>query len=55
MDMRAIVLDGPVAPEELRIRTAPVPEPADGWVRIKVEAFGLNRSEHHLRAGLRDG
>ncbi|GAA2835962.1 zinc-binding alcohol dehydrogenase family protein [Kribbella solani] len=52
MDMRAIVLAGPVAPEELRVRTVPVPEPPDGWVRIKVEAFGLNRSEYHLRAGL---
>lgn len=50
--MRAIVLAGPVAPEELRVRTVPVPEPPDGWVRIKVEAFGLNRSEYHLRAGL---
>ncbi|WP_427887105.1 alcohol dehydrogenase catalytic domain-containing protein [Kribbella sp. GL6] len=52
MDMRAIVLDGPVPPEELRVRRVPVPEPPTGWVRIKVEAFGLNRSEYHLRAGL---
>ena len=52
MDMRAIVLDGPVQPEELRVRRVAVPEPEAGWVRIKVEAFGLNRSEYHLRAGL---
>src|SRR3954462_3348575 len=52
MDMRAIVLDGPVQPEELRVRRVPVPEPPRGWVRIKVEAFGLNRPEYHLRAGL---
>jgi NADPH2:quinone reductase len=52
MDMRAVVLDGPVAPEELRVRRVAVPEPRPGWVRIKVEAFGLNRSEYHLRAGL---
>lgn len=52
MDMRAIVLDGPVEPEELRVRRVAVPEPPAGWVRIKVEAFGLNRSEYHLRAGL---
>ncbi|NUR99537.1 MAG: zinc-binding dehydrogenase [Kribbellaceae bacterium] len=51
MDMRAIVLDGPVAPEEMRVRRVAVPEPPGGWVRIKVEAFGLNRSEYHLRAG----
>jgi NADPH:quinone reductase-like Zn-dependent oxidoreductase len=52
MDMRAIVLDGPVEPEQLRVRWVAVPEPPAGWVRIKVEAFGLNRSEYHLRAGL---
>src|SRR5215217_8960639 len=52
MDMRAIVLDGPVQPEELQVRRVPVPEPPRGWVRIEVEAFGLNRSEYHLRAGL---
>jgi NADPH2:quinone reductase len=52
MDMRAIVLDGPVEPEELRVRQVAVPEPPAGWVRIKVRAFGLNRSEYHLRAGL---
>ena len=50
--MRAILLDGPVEPEGLRVRRVAVPEPAAGWVRIKVEAFGLNRSEYHLRAGL---
>lgn len=50
--MRAVVLDGPVEPEEMRVRRVPVPEPPPGWVRVKVEAFGLNRSEYHLRAGL---
>ncbi|TCC57021.1 NADPH:quinone reductase [Kribbella pittospori] len=52
MEMRAIVLDGPGEPEDLRVRRVPVPDPEPGWVRIKVEAFGLNRSEYHLRAGL---
>jgi NADPH:quinone reductase len=51
MDMRAVVLDGPIEPEEMRVRRVAVPEPRSGWVRIKVEAFGLNRSEYHLRAG----
>lgn len=50
--MRAVVLDGPIAARDLRVRRVKVPEPAPGWVRIKVEAFGLNRSEYHLRAGL---
>jgi len=52
MEMRAIVLDGPGEPEDLRVRRVPVPDPEPGWVRIKVEAFGVNRSEYHLRAGL---
>ncbi|HET6985196.1 MAG TPA: zinc-binding alcohol dehydrogenase family protein [Kribbella sp.] len=52
MEMRAIVLDGPGEPEDMRVRRIAVPEPEPGWVRIKVEAFGLNRSEYHLRAGL---
>ncbi|WP_405063352.1 zinc-binding alcohol dehydrogenase family protein [Kribbella sp. NBC_01505] len=55
MEMRAIVLDHPVEPSELRVRRVPVPEPDPGWVRIKVEAFGLNRSEYHLREGLAAG
>jgi NADPH:quinone reductase-like Zn-dependent oxidoreductase len=50
--MRAVVLDGPCEPEEMRVRRVPAPEPRPGWVRMKVEAFGLNRSEYHLRAGL---
>jgi NADPH:quinone reductase-like Zn-dependent oxidoreductase len=53
--MRAVVLPGPVAAGELRVSRVPRPEPAPGWVRIKVEAFGLNRSEYHLRAGLATG
>ena len=52
MEMRAIVLDGPGEPEDMQVRRVPVPEPEVGWVRVKVEAFGLNRSEYHLRAGL---
>lgn len=51
VEMRAIVLERPGPPESLEIRRVPVPEPKPGWVRIKVEAFGLNRSEYHLRAG----
>jgi len=50
--MRAVVLEGPGAAEDMGVTLVPVPEPATGWVRIKVEAFGLNRSEYHLRAGL---
>jgi NADPH:quinone reductase len=52
MEMRAVVLEGPGEPEQMEVRRVAVPEPEPGWVRVKVEAFGLNRSEYHLRAGL---
>ena len=49
--MTAVVLDEPGPVENLRLCRLPVPDPAPGWVRIKVEAFGLNRSELHTRLG----
>jgi NADPH:quinone reductase-like Zn-dependent oxidoreductase len=49
--MRAVVVEHPGAPEVLEVRAVPVPEPAPGWVLIRVKAFGLNRSELHFRAG----
>ncbi|MFI1827434.1 zinc-binding dehydrogenase [Streptomyces sp. NPDC020412] len=53
--MRAVVLDRPGGVAELHLRTLPRPEPGPGWVRIAVEAFGLNRSELHTRLGLAEG
>jgi NADPH:quinone reductase-like Zn-dependent oxidoreductase len=50
--MRAVVVDHPGGPEVLQIRDVPVPVPAPGWILIRVEAFGLNRSELHFRAGV---
>jgi NADPH:quinone reductase-like Zn-dependent oxidoreductase len=50
--MRAVVLDAPGPPEALQIRERPVPTPGVGQILIKVEAFGLNRSELHTRLGL---
>lgn len=50
--MRAIVLDAPGPSEALRLRVLPVPVPQPGQVLIRVEAFGLNRSELHTRLGL---
>jgi NADPH2:quinone reductase len=50
--MRAIVLTVPGGPEALEIRSVPQPELRDGWVLVRVEAFGLNRSELHTRLGL---
>jgi NADPH2:quinone reductase len=52
--MRAVVLDAPGPPESLRIRELRIPAPTKGEVLIKVEAFGLNRSELHTRLGLAD-
>lgn len=53
--MRAAVLDAPGPPEALILRDLPVPVPEDGWVLIRVKAFGLNRSELHTRLGLATG
>src|SRR5436853_401468 len=50
--MKAIQLDGPGPPDALHVRDLPLPEPPDGWVRIRIESFGINRSELHLRLGL---
>jgi NADPH:quinone reductase len=54
-NMRAVVLDGPGAPDALQIRELPIPVPAPGRVLIEVKAFGLNRSELHTRLGLAEG
>jgi len=53
--MRAVVLDAPGPPSALKIRDLPVPRPRPGWVLIDVKAFGLNRSELHMRVGLGEG
>lgn len=39
-------------PEVLKLRDVPLTEPGSGEVRIKVEAFGLNRAEVVYRQGL---
>ncbi|MEU4766114.1 zinc-binding dehydrogenase [Actinosynnema sp. NPDC023794] len=53
--MRAVVLSGPGPVENLAVAELPVPQPPPGWVRVKVGAFGLNRSELHTRLGLAEG
>jgi len=50
--MRAVVVDRPGPPEVLQVREVPVPTPSAGEVLIRVEAFGLNRSELHFRRGV---
>ena len=53
--MRAVVLSAPGSVENLTIRALPLPPARDGWVRIRIKAFGLNRSELHTRLGLAEG
>jgi len=50
--MRAVVLQGPGPAEALELTEVPVPHVGGGSVLIRVRAFGLNRSELHLRQGV---
>ncbi|WP_076465412.1 zinc-binding dehydrogenase [Actinomyces mediterranea] len=50
--MRAVRLDTYGGPDALHIHTLPVPAPSDGELLIRIEAFGVNRSEQHFRKGL---
>lgn len=49
--MKAVVMHRAGGPEVLRIERRPVPKPQHGQVLIRVEAFGLNRSELLTRQG----
>ena len=49
--MRAVRVHAPGGPEVLRIERIPIPGNRSGWVRIRVHAFGLNRSELYTRQG----
>jgi len=49
--MKAIRVHEPGGPEVLRIEEVPRPQARTGWVRIRVRAFGLNRSEMFTRQG----
>jgi len=53
--MKAIVLDAPGPPQELKSCDRPIPDVKPGWVRIRVRAFGINRSELMTRLGLSKG
>ena len=50
--MRAVVVEAPGGPEVLELREVELPAVAAGQVRIRVKAFGLNRSELHFRSGV---
>ena len=49
--MRAAIVRTPGNPEALQIEEAPLPETPGGWVRIRVKAIGLSRSEIYARRG----
>jgi len=53
--MEAWLLEGPGGPEAFRRVTRELPRLDEGWVLIRVESFGLNRSELHSRKGLAKG
>jgi len=43
--VKAIVVEKAGSPDLLQIKEISCPAPRDGWVRIRVKAFGLNRSD----------
>ncbi|MFK4341062.1 MULTISPECIES: zinc-binding alcohol dehydrogenase family protein [unclassified Paenibacillus] len=49
--MRAVILDKPCGPQDLVVREVPIPDVKPGWVRVKIKAFGINRSEMFTRQG----
>ena len=53
--MLAARLSKPGSISNLHVVEPPIPAPPEGWVRLKVMAFGLNRSEHHSVHGMAEG
>jgi NADPH2:quinone reductase len=49
--MRAAVTLKPGTPEVIEVQERPMPQSKEGWVLIKIKAFGLNRSEIFTRLG----
>src|SRR5205823_11302208 len=49
--MKAIVVEQSGSPEVLHIRQIHRPKPDNGWVLVRIRAFGLNRSEMFTRQG----
>lgn len=48
---QAVLFDETGGPEVLRVAEVELPPPGPGELRVRVEAFGLNRAEAMLRAG----
>ncbi len=49
--MRAVIAERPNGPDGLVVREVPRPEPRPGWALVRVEAFGINRSEYKTLKG----
>ena len=49
--MKAAITLQSGAPEVIEIQERAIPEIKEGWVLIKIKAFGLNRSELFTRQG----
>ena len=49
--MKAIVINRSGSADQLKVLEYPEPIAADGYVKIKTEAFGLNRAEVYVRSG----
>ena len=40
--MKAVVLEKPCTADELKIQNIEIPKVKNGWVLIKIKAFGIN-------------
>ena len=49
--MKAVVLEKPCTADELKIQNIEIPKVKNGWVLIKIKAFGINRAEIFTRDG----
>ncbi|NWO20087.1 zinc-binding dehydrogenase [Leptotrichia sp. oral taxon 223] len=49
--MKAVVLEKPCTADELKIQNIEIPKVKEGWVLIKIKAFGINRAEIFTRNG----
>lgn len=50
-NMKAVVLEKPCTADELKIQNIEIPKVKNGWVLIKIKAFGINRAEIFTRDG----
>ena len=46
--MKALILEKPGGPDNLKIADRPLPEPAPDEIRVKVKAVGLNPVDYKI-------